>query len=320
MNRPLYLSVIVKSIREEAEDIRSFELVSLDGQPLPRFSAGSHIDVQLSGYTRQYSLCNNPDETHRYLIAVLKDPNSRGGSLAMHGLHEGDQIEISAPKNHFQLEPGASSSLLLAGGIGITPILCMAERLNMMGAPFSLHYCTRSAQRTAFRDRIEGSPISVSTKLHFDDGADEQKMQVSAMLESPQPGVHLYVCGPKGFMNAVLDTARLSGWPEEQLHYEFFAGGVAPSSSDGAFNVKLASTGQTIPVASDKTVVEALRESGIEVLTSCEQGVCGTCLTRVLEGIPEHRDSYLTADERVANNQFLPCCSRASSSLLVLDL
>jgi vanillate O-demethylase ferredoxin subunit len=316
------LRVRVARKAPEALDICSFELISADGAPLPAFSAGSHVDVHLpGGITRQYSLCNDPAEGHRYLIGVLKDPATRGGSKAMHELvNEGDLLEISTPKNHFPLAHEARRSLLLAGGIGVTPILCMAERLAIAGANFEMHYCTRSRDRTAFHDRIQRSAFFNKVRFHFDDGAAEQKIDLPALLTTPQPATHLYVCGPKGFMDAVLSTARACRWPESQLHYEFFSAELATHDDDARFEIKLASSGRIIVVPKDKTVVQALAAAGVEVQTSCEQGVCGTCLTRVIDGVPEHRDMYLTPEERAANDQFLPCCSRARSARLVLDL
>ena len=322
MTAPPSLTVRVARKAVEARDICTFELVAVDAKPLPAFAAGSHIDVQVpGGLTRQYSLCNDPTEGHRYLIGVLRDPASRGGSAAMHErLAEGDTLTISAPKNHFPLAHDAKRHLLLAGGIGITPILCMAERLAITGADFELHYCTRSRERTAFHGRIAASAFAQRVHFHFDDGATVQKLDIAALLETPQAGTHLYVCGPKGFMDAVLGGARAGGWPEAQLHYEFFGAEVAPQAGDGAFEVMLASSGRVVMVPKDRSVVQALAAAGIEVQTSCEQGVCGTCLTRVLEGEPEHRDMYLTPEEQAANELFTPCCSRAKSARLVLDL
>ena len=316
------LSVRVARKALEAADICTFELVDVNGGPLPAFSAGSHVDVQLpGGLSRQYSLCNDPKETHRYLIGVLRDPASRGGSQAMHEqVQEGQLLQISAPKNHFGLAHDAKRSLLLAGGIGVTPILCMAERLAITGAEFEMHYSTRSRERTAFYQRIALSPYAPQVKFHFDDGAAAQKLDLGALLAAPQAGVHLYVCGPKGFMEAVLNTARAQGWPESQLHYEFFAAEVAKSDSDASFEIKLASSGRLITVPKDMTVTQALAAAGVEIMMSCEQGVCGTCLTRVLEGVPDHKDSYLTPEEQAANDQFLPCCSRSKTPMLVLDL
>jgi vanillate monooxygenase ferredoxin subunit len=316
------LSVRVARKAHETADICTFELVSTDGKPLPPFSAGSHIDVSLpNGLTRQYSLCNDPKESHRYLIGVLRDPASRGGSQAMHEkVQEGDALQISAPKNHFPLAHDAKRSLLLAGGIGVTPILCMAERLAVLGAAFEMHYCTRSRERTAFYQRIAESNYADKVQCHFDDGLSAQKFNIAAKLAKPEDGVHVYVCGPKGFMDAVLNTARQQGWPESQLHYEFFASEVLKGDTDASFEVKLASSGRVITVLKDQTVVQALSAAGVDVQTSCEQGVCGTCLTRVLEGEPDHKDMYLTPEEQAGNDQFLPCCSRAKTPMLVLDL
>jgi vanillate O-demethylase ferredoxin subunit len=316
------LTVRVAAKVVEAVDVCSFELVGTQGQPLPAFSAGSHVDVLVpGGITRQYSLCNDPSESHRYLIAVLRDANTRGGSKAMHEqVQIGDTLTISTPKNHFQLAHGGRRSLLFAGGIGVTPILCMAERLAVLGADFEMHYATRSRDRTAFVDRIRNSAFATRVQFHFDDGPPEQKLNFESLLGTPADGTHLYVCGPKGFMDHILKTARDRGWPEDQLHYEFFSAEVPKSDSDESFQIKLASSGKVVVVAKDKTVVEALREVGVEVETSCEQGVCGTCLTRVLEGEPDHKDMYLTPDEHAANDQFLPCCSRSKSPMLVLDI
>ena len=316
------LSVRVARKQLEAVDICTFELVAADGRPLPAFSAGSHVDVQLpGGITRQYSLCNDPTESHRYLIGVLRDPASRGGSEAMHDqVAEGQLLEISVPKNHFPIAHEARRHLLLAGGIGVTPVLCMAERLANTGGDFEMHYCTRSLERTAFHQRIADSSFAPRVQFHFDDGDAAQKLDIAALLATPAAGVHLYVCGPKGFMDAVLGTARARSWPEPQLHYEFFAGEAVKSDSDASFEVQLASSGKIVLVPADKTVIQALTEVGVDVPFSCEQGVCGTCLTRVIEGVPDHKDMYLTPEEQAANDQFLPCCSRAKTQRLVLDL
>jgi vanillate O-demethylase ferredoxin subunit len=316
------LQVRVVRKATEAMDISTFELVNIDDRPLPAFSAGSHIDVHLpNGLTRQYSLCNDPSEGHRYLIGVLRDAASRGGSQAMHEqVKEGDVLHVSAPKNHFPLAHEATHSVLMAGGIGVTPILCMAERLAVTGASFEMHYCTRSPKRTAFRERIAASTFSSRVYFHFDDGPESQKLQLNRLLTPMRPGVHLYVCGPKGFMDWLLEAARAAGWPAQRLHYEFFGAQILKSEDDASFEVKLASTGKVVVVPKDKTVVQALAAVGVEIATSCEQGVCGTCLTRILEGEPDHKDTYLTPEEQMANDQFTPCCSRSNSAVLVLDL
>jgi vanillate O-demethylase ferredoxin subunit len=191
------LKVRVAAKTVEAVDICSFELVEAGGRALPSFSAGSHVDVVIGdGLTRQYSLCNDPAESHRYQIAVLRDPATRGGSRSMHErVQVGDTIEISAPKNHFALAHDAKRHLLLAGGIGVTPILCMAERLAVMGSDFEMHYCTRSRERTAFAARIERSAFAARVQFHFDDGADAQKFDIAAHLATPEPGTHLTSAG-----------------------------------------------------------------------------------------------------------------------------
>ena len=318
----LGLKVRVTKKQVEAIDICSFELADVDGKPLPSFSAGSHIDVRIAdGLTRQYSLCNDPVESHRYLICVLKDASSRGGSKSMHELIQvGDVLEISHPKNHFALVHEARKSILLAGGIGVTPILCMAERLSTIDADFEMHYCTRARERTAFAERIKEAPFGNKVQFHFNDGDTSQRLDFAQLLRLPQPGVHLYVCGPKGFMDAALTAARDSGWPESQLHYEFFAAEVMKSDSDGTFEVKLASSGRIVTVTTEQTVVQALAALGVDIPVSCEQGVCGTCITRVIDGTPDHRDMYLTPEEQRKNDQFTPCCSRSLSPRLVLDL
>ncbi|NBB13103.1 PDR/VanB family oxidoreductase [Pseudomonas sp. SLFW] len=312
------IDVCVVSRRSEAIDIDSFELERVDGAPLPPFTAGAHIDVHLrSGLTRQYSLCNGPHDTRRYRIGVLKDPASRGGSQAMHALQVGDTLSISEPRNLFPLVADAKYSMLFAGGIGITPILCMARELFNRGAPFELHYCTRSVDRMAFLKELREAGFAHRVFFHFDD--TPSKLDAAKVLEQPMIGSQLYVCGPNGFMNAVLGTAEQLNWPADHLHREYFAAPVVQRSA-GSFDVVLNSTGETYHIPDGKSVVEVLAESGIEIPVSCEQGICGTCLTKVLDGTPDHRDMFMTQEEHQRNNQFTPCCSRAKSPRLVLDL
>jgi len=305
----------------EADGIFSYELVALDGAPLPPFEAGAHIDVHLPGsLVRQYSLCNPPGETHRYQIGVLRDPASRGGSQAMHDhIETGSVLCISAPKNHFPLVD-AQRTLLFAGGIGITPILAMAEALAAKGAAFELHYSARAPERAAFRERLGASGFAGQVHFHYDSGDAAQKLDLARLLAVPDPGTHLYVCGPQGFIEHVLGSARALGWPAAQLHVEYFSAAAVDTAGDRAFDVKLASSGRIVTVPVGTTVLKALAAEGVEIAYSCEEGVCGTCLTRVLEGVPEHRDLYLTEEEQAANDQFMPCCSRAKTALLVLDL
>ncbi len=318
------LKVRVARKAAEAQDICSLELHALAGAALPAFSAGSHIDVHLpNGKVRQYSLCNDPANAAHYRIAVLREPQSRGGSQAVHELlKEGDEITISAPRNHFELAKTAGRHKLFAGGIGITPILSMAQHLQQAGEDFELHYAARTAGRMAFVEQIQSSPFANRVHLHVDDGAAAQKLDLAAELAAPDDQTHLYVCGPQGFMNAVLDTARAQGWAESQLHWEFFSAveNAAPRTGDEAFEVQLASSGRIIVVPQDQSVTQALANAGVVIETSCEAGVCGTCVTRVLSGEIDHRDLFMTPDEQSAMNQFTPCCSRSKCERLVLDL
>lgn len=307
----------------EAPDIVSFELVDPEEAPLPSFAAGAHVDVHAGpGIVRQYSLCNDPAESHRYVIAVLREARSRGGSSAMFALQEGDCLRISAPRNLFPLDEKASHSVLIAGGIGITPILSMAERLATLGASFELHFCTRSAVKTPFVGRILLARYRRNVLFHRDDEPRAQGLDLETVLARPAGGdAHLYVCGPSGFMQWVLDGARQAGWPDNRLHREFFA--AAPAARDAAssaFDVVIASTGAVVHVEPGHTIAAALEAAGVEVPVACSQGVCGTCITRVLEGVPDHRDMFLTAEQQQKNDQFTPCCSRAKSARLVLDL
>ena len=318
---PPWIPVRIVSKTLAAEDIYIFELADPESRNLPAFSAGSHIDVEVRpGLVRQYSLCNNPTENGRYQIAVLLDPASRGGSSGLHDdWSAGALINISAPRNHFGLEPSARQSILLAGGIGVTPLLCMAERLSHIGADFELHYCTRSQARTAFLDRIANCALSEHTRFHFDEGPNNQRLDPKAVLGASRPDTHVYVCGPPGFIDWIFAAAETAGWPEDQLHREYFTAPETTKSQTGdtAFDVRIASTGQTITIPADQSVAATLAAHGIEITVSCEQGVCGTCITGVLEGEPDHRDMILTDADL---DQFTPCCSRSYSPLLVLDL
>jgi vanillate O-demethylase ferredoxin subunit len=305
----------------EADGICSYELVRGDGQPLPAFEAGAHIDVHLGdSLVRQYSLCNRPGETRRYQIAVLRDPASRGGSKAMHeAIEAGSLLRISGPKNHFPLVP-AARTLLFAGGIGVTPLLAMAEALAARDAAFEMHYCARSPARAAFAERIAASSFAGRVHFHYDDGADGQKLDLAALLAAPRADTHVYVCGPQGYIEHVLAAAKGAGWPAAQLHVEYFKAEALDTAGDRAFEVRLASSGKLVTIPADRSVLEVLAEEGVDIPYSCGEGVCGTCLTRVLEGVPDHRDLYLLDEERAANDQFTPCCSRAKTPLLVLDL
>lgn len=315
------LSVRVQRRIVEADGICSFELVSTNGELLPEFTAGAHIDVHLpDGLIRQYSLCNAPVERNRYCIAVLREPQSRGGSQAMHEkVQEGQTLTISKPRNHFPLVD-AKRSLLIAGGIGITPILAMARKLRSQGSEFEMHYCGRSVSRMAFLDELTNSEFKAAVHIHTDDAKRYQPFDALSTLAQPKPDTNLYVCGPSGFMDHVLETAKGCGWLEGQLHREYFAAAPIDTSGDGSFEIRLSKSGQKFDVPAKNSVLEVLLAQGIDIPYSCESGVCGTCLTRIIEGNPDHRDSYLTDAERAKGDQFLPCCSRSKSPFLVLDV
>lgn len=316
------IAVRVVARRTEALDIVGLDLVAANGRALPAFTAGAHIDLHLpGGLVRQYSLCNPPGDVGMYRIAVLRDPASRGGSQAVHdALTVGTELSISAPRNHFELAPAAPHHLLLAGGIGITPLWAMAEQLSQQGGSFALHHCTRTRERTPFVEALAASAYADHVQHHFDDGEAAQKLDIAATLQQAPADTHLYVCGPQGFMDAVLNAGRAAGWPEDRLHREYFAAAPPDHTNDDRFELELASSGRVITVRPEQTALAALLDAGLDIPMSCEQGVCGTCLTGVKAGTPDHRDQYLTDEERAANDQFLPCCSRALSARLVLDL
>lgn len=315
------MKVGIARIEETAAGIRVFELAPLDGKPLPPYTAGAHISVHLpAGLVRQYSLCGRPEQYDAYVIAVQHADGSRGGSRAMHALRVGDSLHVEGPRNDFPLARDARHSVLLAGGIGITPLLCMAERLARAGGSFELHYCVRERERAAFLDRLAEPLLKGRCTLYVDDAPADARLDFERVMRRYRPGWHLYVCGPAGFMEHALSTAKQAGWPDRELHREYFGAPVADTASDRAFSVRLARSGRVVQVGAAQTVVQALAAQGVQIATSCEQGVCGTCLTRVLGGQPEHRDLYLTDAERACNDQFLPCCSRSRSDELLLDL
>lgn len=319
-SRPFLVRVAHR--REEAQGICSFELVHPRGRRLPPFDAGAHIDVRIRpGLVRQYSLCNSPAERHSYLIGVLQSTDTRGGSHAIHHeFEEGALVQIAPPRNHFPLAPSARRSILLAGGIGVTAILSMAERLASDGADFEMHYCTRSQEQTPFLERIRAAAYADRVSIYFSTGPDAGRLDMRAVLASPQADTHLYACGPKRFMDGVIEAARELGWPERHIHREYFGGVGQLREDDVAFDIRIAGSGRTIRVGRRQTALEALVAAGVPVQSSCGQGVCGSCMLRLIDGEPDHRDLFLSADERARRDRFLPCCSRAMGGLLVIDL
>ncbi|AEI75384.1 vanillate O-demethylase oxidoreductase protein VanB [Cupriavidus necator N-1] len=311
-----------------AEDIIALELVAEHGGALPAFAAGAHIDLHLPArgggkpLIRQYSLCNGPDEAGCYLLGIKREPGSRGGSLAVHDhLREGDVLTIGMPRNHFALAEGGPS-LLFGAGIGITPLLAMVLQLRAARRPFTLHYFARSPAHVAFHERLVHASQAGQVHYHFGLSPEQTHDALRGAIAQATPATHVYSCGPSAFMDGVMQLARRV-LPDTQIHYEYFqaAANVAgQGSADAPFEVVAARRGVHCMVPPGMSIVQALYAQGIEIEVSCEQGVCGTCMARVLEGTPDHRDVYLTEAEKATGDVVMPCCSRALTARLVLDV
>ena len=315
------LRVRVGEVIDEAEGIRGFTLLPIDGAQLPAPAAGAHVDVHLGvGLTRQYSITNGPGELDGYRIAVKLEPMSRGGSQAMHSrVKPGNELSISEPRNNFPLAEGADRQLLFAGGIGITPLLSMARHLAARGARFRLHYFARAPRFAAFAAWLAGCGWRDAVDFHYGLDPDTQRDVLHELLAGPQSGTHLYMCGPGPFMDMVTEVARASAWSPGQVHCEYFSAPAPVDTGGDGFELHLARSHKTLHVPPERTIIEVMRAAGIEIETSCEQGVCGTCVSTVLEGEPDHRDLYLNADEQAEGKLMLPCVSRACGTRLVLD-
>lgn len=313
------IDVVVTRREEQATGVAVFELSSKTGELLPAFEAGAHIDVHVSAeLIRQYSLSNAPGHSSSYRLGILKDPNSRGGSVAIHDeFKEGTEIQISAPRNHFPLDLSAEKTILIGGGIGITPMLTMAYELKKQQKEFEFHYCCRSEDSAGFLEELK-TEFSEQLQLHFDDKPDEQRFSPETVFSNFNSGVHLYVCGPTGFMDWVIESAENSGFDKENVHFEYFNAEV--DSSGAAFEVEARESGVTVQVEDGQSIAEALKAAGVAVDVSCEQGVCGTCICDVLEGTPDHKDHFLTDEEKDDNDQIVVCCSRAKTDRLVLEI
>lgn len=315
------MQVRVKRISYEAEGINSYEFVTLGGSDLAPFTAGSHIDLHLSnGMIRSYSLVNDQSERKRYVIAVNKDAASRGGSSFIHEtLRVGDVVSISRPKNNFVLRENASHSVLMAGGIGITPLLSMIRRLVALGRSWELYYATRTRAAAAFLDELNtfGSNGPAKLHLHFDQELAGRLLDFSAIVKRTPADAHLYCCGPVAMLAAF--EAATAERPVDRVHVEYFQAKEAPAV-EGGFEVRLTRSNRTILVETGKTILNALLDAGISANYACTEGVCGTCETRVLEGIPDHRDQFLSKEEQAGNKTIMICCSGAKSRTLVLDL
>ncbi|MGY4569606.1 PDR/VanB family oxidoreductase [Bradyrhizobium sp. USDA 3256] len=309
--------VLVKRIGYEAERIHSYELIARTGSELAPFTAGSHIDLHLpNGMIRSYSLVNDQCERHRYVIAVNKDAGSRGGSSFVHdAVRVGDIIAISGPRNNFALQEEAEYSVLIAGGIGITPLLSMIRRLEALGCRWDLFYAARTRAAAAFLNELG----TYRSRVHvdFDDERSGRVFDLPAIVRNAPAHAHLYCCGPLPMLEAF--EAATADRLADRVHVEYFKAREAPAT-EGGFDVKLTRSNRTIAVEAGKTILDALLDAGIAANYACTEGVCGTCETRVLEGIPDHRDQFLSEEEQAANKSVMICCSGAKSRTLVLDL
>ncbi|OCZ21010.1 Vanillate O-demethylase oxidoreductase [Acinetobacter pittii] len=311
--------VVVKNRHVEGGNIAVMEFESATSTTLPKVEAGAHIDVHLpNGMVRQYSLCQNPNDEGKFRLGILRDPESRGGSVsAFDEIKDGMQIQVSEPKNLFPLLK-AKHSVLIGGGIGITPLITMAYQLAHEGTSFELHYCGVIPEKCAFVDEIKNGELAKHTTFHFkSEGASHRAFFESAIKDIDLES-HIYTCGPVGFMDWVINLATTHDFPEQQIHKEYFQ--VETDTSGDSFEVVAERSGKIIMVEAGETILQALAKEGIEIEMSCEQGVCGTCMCDVIEGEPDHRDVYFTDEEKASNEQILVCCSRSKTSRLVLDI
>lgn len=320
MTEPLFPARIV-AIEYAAEDILSFTLRPMNGALPERIDPGSHVDVHLpNGMMRSYSLSNGPGQRHGYRLTVARDANSRGGSVYMHDkLRVGQILEISQPRNNFELAEQASLSVFFAGGIGVTPFIPMIARLNEIGREWRLYYCARNRERAALVDEIlqleaDGSGQFIA---HHDD--TDGIFDLKAALSSMPAEVHVYCCGPKGMLDAFRSGAQEAGIASDHVHFEYFNADVE-SATEGGFVVVLNQSGIEINVEPGQTLLHALIQHNVNISYSCEEGICGACEVHVLDGVPDHRDMVLNDQEKQANKTMMVCCSGSKSARLVLDL
>lgn len=318
------LPVIVDALSAQGRGNLAVRLVATHGGELPPFDAGAHIDVHLAhaGVVRQYSIASPPHEREHYVLCVKREAASRGGSAYVHErLRVGDLLHVSLPRNLFRLQKG-SHYLLVAGGIGITPLVSMAESLEQNATPFELHYYVRERLDTAFRARWAKGFSHGSIHIHSSTDGDSPRNNVPQALRVPTEGSQLYLCGPDGFMRHLRQSALDFGWQATAIHEEAFGAVAAPPRprSEG-FKVVLASSGKVFDIPRERTIAAVLMEGGVGVPLSCEMGICGACLTTVLEGEIDHRDTVQSDAEKAAEKQQIAlCCSRSHTSRIVLDL
>lgn len=304
------------AINYAARGTNLYTFATLDGAPLPATEPGAHITLHLpSGLERQYSLIRSDESRQSYQVAVKLDAATRGGSAFVHkDLRVGDEIPIKGPENHFPLHFNAPYSVFVAGGIGITPIWCMIQKLEALGQPYELHYASRTRSEAAF---LSETAATGKASFHFDDEEGGRVLDIAGIIKAAPRDAHVYCCGPAPMLRAF--EAATKEWPEDQVHVEYFMP-KEERATDGGFVVALNRSKKEFRVPKGKTILDVLEESGISVPASCEQGVCGTCETRVISGIPDHRDSILTPKERAENKTMFICCSGSKSDRLVLDL
>jgi ferredoxin-NADP reductase len=311
------IEVRLTAIRYLAHDTGLFEFQRLDGQPLPGYEPGAHIDLHLpNGLVRNYSLTSATPNPLAYEVGIKRDPASRGGSRSIHDeLRIGTTLKIGGPRNNFRLHEDAAHSVLIAGGIGITPIWCMVQRLNALGRDWRLHYACRSRADMAFLRELEGM---AQASLHFDDESGGQFLDVAAIVAAAPKDTHLYCCGPAPMLQAFEAAAK--DWPREQVHIEYFTAKELPAAKKGGFTVELARSGVEYFIPEGETILNVLLDAGIDVDYSCELGICGACEQRVISGVPEHRDSILSEEEQAENKRVMICCAGCRTERLVLDL
>lgn len=311
------ITLRVTAREEQGDGVVLLTLGSATGEELPPFSAGAHLDLHLTeGLVRQYSLCGDPRDRHCYRLGILHSPTSRGGSTAAWALQVGDEVQVSAPRNLFPLADEGENLLLVGGGIGITPLLAMAHALHLADRRFALHYCGRSRQSMAFLAELATAPWRGRVTLHISD--EGSRLDPDALFAGASDGSHLYACGPEGLMRALTDAAERAGLAADCVHQESFTP-AAPCGGE-SFEVSIPDLDVTVQVDESQSIVQALAQAGVRVKVSCEQGICGTCLANVLEGTPDHRDRYLTDEEKADNDQIILCCSRARSARLVIEV
>jgi ferredoxin-NADP reductase len=313
--------VRVESVRRAAEGIAVLRLVSVDGQPLPRWTPGAHIDVECGSpeRSRAYSLCSDPDDEQAMDIAVLLEAQGRGGSAWIHAqVKAGDELKVRGPRNHFRLDESASRLIFIAGGIGITPVSTLARRAKALGIPYELHYAGRHRGSMAMLDELQALHGS---RLQLYVGNEGTRLDLGRLLAQPSAGAQIYACGPQRMLQALEDGTR--HWPDGALHVEHFVstlGGLDPSREQ-AFEVELKDSGFSLQVRADQTLLEALRAANVDLQSDCREGLCGSCEVRVLSGPVDHRDRVLTRAERDLNQKMMSCCSRAcGGQRLVLEL